>query len=71
MPAGGLDGAVYTAVDNGPSEAQCLLDEVESVDEAVWLAVGCGLPISGTIKQDPEAHIPLDDWLTWTSWNAP
>lgn len=30
-----------------------------------------GLPITGSIKQNPQAHIPLDDWLTWTSWNAP
>jgi hypothetical protein len=30
-----------------------------------------GLPITGSIKQNPQAHIPLDDWLSWTSWNAP
>lgn len=30
-----------------------------------------GLPIAGSIKQNPQAHIPLDDWLTWTSWNTP
>lgn len=30
-----------------------------------------GLPITGSIKQNPQAHIPLDDWPTWTSWNAP
>ncbi|UAL30922.1 hypothetical protein K8W59_05345 [Nocardioides rotundus] len=30
-----------------------------------------GLPITGSIKQNPQAHIPLDDWLSWSSWNAP
>lgn len=30
-----------------------------------------GLPITGSMKQNPQAHIPLDDWLTWSSWNAP
>jgi hypothetical protein len=30
-----------------------------------------GKPIVGSLKQNPDAHIPLSDWLNWTSWNAP
>lgn len=31
-----------------------------------------GRPIEGSIKSDAEnAHIPLDEWLRWTTWNAP
>jgi hypothetical protein len=30
-----------------------------------------GKPIVGILKQNPDAHIPLSDWLNWTSWNAP
>ncbi len=29
-----------------------------------------GKPIVGTLGDNPQAHIPLSDWL-WTSWNAP
>lgn len=29
-----------------------------------------GKPIVGSLKQNPDAHIPLSDWLAWTSWNA-
>ena len=31
-----------------------------------------GNPISGLIRENYEmAHIPLDEWLTWSTWNAP
>jgi RHS repeat-associated protein len=31
-----------------------------------------GQPISGAIKDDPvNSHIPLSDWLKWTTWNHP
>lgn len=30
-----------------------------------------GQPIVGSIKQNPQAHIPLEDWLKWKSWNTP
>lgn len=30
-----------------------------------------GQPITGSLKQNPQAHIPLSDWLKWTHWNAP
>jgi RHS repeat-associated protein len=31
-----------------------------------------GQPINGSIKQNPsQAHIPLSDWLNWSSWNKP
>ena len=31
-----------------------------------------GNPISGSIKSDPvNAHIPLSDWLGWSSWDRP
>jgi RHS repeat-associated protein len=31
-----------------------------------------GKPINGSIDQDAEnAHIPLSEWKTWSSWNAP
>ena len=31
-----------------------------------------GNPISGSIRDNYEmAHIPLDEWLTWSTWNAP
>ena len=30
-----------------------------------------GKPITGTLAQNPAAHIPLQDWLKWRSWNAP
>jgi len=28
-------------------------------------------PIDGSLQENPEAHIPLSDWLNWTSWNTP
>ena len=31
-----------------------------------------GNPISGLIRENYEmAHIPLDEWFTWSTWNAP
>ena len=30
-----------------------------------------GKPIVGSLQENPEAHIPLSDWLNWTSWNMP
>lgn len=30
-----------------------------------------GKPIVGALRDNPQAHIPLSDWLNWTSWNAP
>lgn len=31
-----------------------------------------GNPISGSVKSDPtNAHIPLSDWLGWSSWDRP
>ncbi|MGZ8750461.1 MAG: RHS repeat-associated core domain-containing protein, partial [Pseudonocardia sp.] len=30
-----------------------------------------GTAISGPLKQNPQAHIPLEEWLTWQRWNAP
>jgi hypothetical protein len=30
-----------------------------------------GLPITGSIKKNPQAHIPLSDWLNWSSWDMP
>ena len=27
-------------------------------------------PIVGSIKDNPQAHIPLSEWLNWRSWNA-
>lgn len=30
-----------------------------------------GKPITGALRDNPQAHIPLSDWLNWTSWNAP
>ena len=30
-----------------------------------------GKPIVGTLKENPDAHIPLSDWLNWTSGNSP
>jgi hypothetical protein len=30
-----------------------------------------GKPIVGSLKGNPQAHIPLSDWLNWTSWNMP
>lgn len=30
-----------------------------------------GRPIVGSLKQNPDAHIPLSDWLKWTSWDTP
>ncbi len=31
-----------------------------------------GRPIVGSIKDNYDiAHIPLDEWLTWSSWNSP
>ncbi|MBW3084959.1 hypothetical protein KEM60_01150 [Austwickia sp. TVS 96-490-7B] len=29
-----------------------------------------GKPIVGSLSDNPQAHIPLSDWMTWTSWNA-
>jgi hypothetical protein len=30
-----------------------------------------GQPIVGSIKQNPDAHIPLSEWINWSSWNKP
>ena len=30
-----------------------------------------GKPIVGSLSQNPQAHIPLSDWLTWSSWSTP
>ncbi|WP_162799151.1 RHS repeat protein [Nocardioides sp. 616] len=30
-----------------------------------------GKPIVGPLSQNPQAHIPLSDWLTWSSWSTP
>ena len=30
-----------------------------------------GKPIVGSLSENPQAHIPLSDWLNWSSWNAP
>jgi len=31
-----------------------------------------GMPINGSIKENAEmAHIPLEEWLRWTSWSYP
>jgi hypothetical protein len=30
-----------------------------------------GQPVVGAIKQNPQAHIPLEDWINWKDWNRP
>jgi hypothetical protein len=30
-----------------------------------------GSPIEGPLSANPQAHLPLVDWLGWSSWNAP
>lgn len=30
-----------------------------------------GTPLAGSLKDNPEAHIPLTDWVNWTTWNSP
>lgn len=30
-----------------------------------------GMPIPGAIKDHPEAHIPLTEWMKWKSWDTP
>jgi hypothetical protein len=30
-----------------------------------------GKPIIGPLAANPQAHIPLADWLRWTAWNKP
>jgi hypothetical protein len=30
-----------------------------------------GKPIAGSLAENPQAHIPLSDWLKWSSWNTP
>ena len=30
-----------------------------------------GKPIPGPLKEHPEAHIPLKDWLGWHFWDRP
>jgi len=30
-----------------------------------------GQPITGSLSDNPGAHIPLSDWLKWSSWYAP
>jgi hypothetical protein len=30
-----------------------------------------GKPVVGSLPENPQAHIPLMDWLTWSSWNTP
>jgi RHS repeat-associated protein len=30
-----------------------------------------GKPIVGSLSENPQAHIPLSEWLNWTNWNSP
>lgn len=30
-----------------------------------------GKPIVGSLSDNPQAHIPLTDWMSWSSWSAP
>ena len=30
-----------------------------------------GKPVAGSIRENPQAHIPLDQWLRWKKWNSP
>lgn len=30
-----------------------------------------GKPIVGSLSQNPQAHIPLSEWRTWSSWSTP
>ena len=30
-----------------------------------------GKPIVGSLRDNPQAHIPLSDWLQWNTWNTP
>ncbi|MCB9540071.1 MAG: RHS repeat-associated core domain-containing protein [Myxococcales bacterium] len=30
-----------------------------------------GVPIQGALKANPQAHIPLADWVNWTHWYSP
>lgn len=30
-----------------------------------------GKPIVGSLAENPQAHIPLSDWLKWADWNLP
>lgn len=30
-----------------------------------------GKPIVGSLSDNPQAHIPLADWMSWSSWSAP
>lgn len=30
-----------------------------------------GKPIIGSLRENPQAHIPVSYWRNWTSWNAP
>lgn len=30
-----------------------------------------GKPISGSLQENPQAHIPVEDWIRWTEWNHP
>lgn len=60
-------------VDAGnPNNSQAL----QQVDHVVVTSNGRilgpnGQPIPGSIKQYPEAHIPLSQYVGWRTWNAP
>jgi hypothetical protein len=30
-----------------------------------------GQSVVGSVKQNPDAHIPLSEWINWSSWNKP
>lgn len=60
-------------VDRGnPNNSQSF----QQVDHVVIISGGRvigpnGSPIQGSIKQNPEAHIPLSTYMRWSHWNAP
>ncbi len=60
-------------IDRGVPDSQF---EYQRVDHVVVQSGGAvlgrdGRPVRGSIRNNPEVHIPLTDWMTWARWNSP
>lgn len=56
---------------SSPNPSQRVDHVVVRTDGKVLGPDGQPIPPGESIKQHPEAHIPLSEWLKWRSWNQP
>ncbi|WP_338766818.1 hypothetical protein V7968_00365 [Nocardia vulneris] len=56
---------------NSPNPSQRVDHVVVRSDGKVLGPDGQAIPPGSSIKDHPEAHIPLEEWLKWKSWDHP